>query len=778
VSGDGSARQMRDDRRRRASASTARLTVNCTPLLTHEVEGPTSGQTVEFASQFALTAAGGVLPAGFYSLRLNTRPTSVHAEELPQRLYIDYGEGLSHATSILLPPLRSGDCTGHISLSSPARRLHLHVLGGPLPTSMTRLELTRLGPKNPVVATLCRAWHLYRSNPRQLGAKVIRRLARPLQRAVPAPLRIVGSKVRRKLFRVAASSGYRLWREAFVTLDEHDRKRIAEELRSVRFKPLISVIMPTYNSPIALLREAVNSVRKQIYPHWELCVADDASRDPDVRRLLEEFRASDERIKVVYCARNGHISRATNEALQIATGEYVALFDHDDLLSEDALYEVVRELNENPSARLLYSDEDKVDEAGNQFEPYFKPAYSPDLLLSQNYISHLTVYETGLVREVGGMRPGYEGAQDYDLVLRVVERLTSDQIRHIPRVLYHWRATAGSTSTGAGAKPYATKAARRAVGEHLARIGANAEVVEAPGYPHYHRVVWKLPEPPPKVSILIPLRDNVGLLRACINSIRSRTKYPVFELVLVDNDSAQPETLTYLKQLEDSRAARILRFSGEFNYSAINNFGVGKCEGEVVVLLNSDVEVLNLTWLETLASHALRPEVGAVGAKLLYPDGSLQHAGLTLGVGGVASHAFSGSTPNNVGHFAHDALTRNVSAVTGACLATRKALYESVGGLDEHDLTVGYNDVDYCLRLMASGFRVVYDPSVELLHHESKTRGADLGGGKLERFLTEQATMRARWTASLNADPFYSPNLSLASTNHQPAWPPRRRSPC
>jgi GT2 family glycosyltransferase len=718
------------------------------------------------ASQFQLVPRNGPVPAGFYQIHIGVEKSAELSSELPQRLFFDYGVGLTNSDSILLPPLSSGGCTEVFKLDRPAHCFRLQFTGGLVNVADTKITMNRLVGLSSEFIQLRRLLWLYRSNPQAALSKVLKRLLRPFPRILPDWAVGKTSRILTKAFRAFNSRQYRRWIEQFDVLNDRGRTACRTHIERFERAPLISILMPTFNPPLKHLRSAIESVQSQLYENWELCIADDNSSDKRVLELLKEFELRDERIKIVFRSENGHISRATNSALELASGNYVALLDHDDVLSEDALYHVANELNQFPDARLLYSDEDKISETGKRFEPYFKPSYSPDLLLSQNYISHLGVYETKLLREIEGMRPDFEGAQDYDLLLRFIERISPDQIRHIPRVLYHWRTTRGSTSTGAAAKPYATLAARRAIQEHLDRTGERATAEAAPGYPHY-----------PKITILIPIRDRVALLDNCLRSIRDKSSYPNYELLIVDNDSHEEHTLTYLDKLEQSREALVLRYPGRFNYSGINNFGAGHASGEILVLLNNDVEVISPDWLEELAGQALRPEVGAVGARLLFPDGTIQHAGVTLGIGGVASHTLHGTSGHGAKHFGHANLIRNVSAVTGACLATRKSTFLEMGGLDQVDLTVGYNDTDYCMRVMQSGLRVLYTPYAELVHHESKSRGSDFAGPKLCRFLEEQAIVRARWPELLNNDPFYNPNLSLTSTDFDIAWPPRRSNP-
>lgn len=552
--------------------------------------------------------------------------------------------------------------------------------------------------------------------------------------------------------------------------------------------PRISVLMPVYNTPRKWLARAVESVIGQAYPHWQLCIADDASTQPHVRPLLEQYAAADPRIKVVFRERNGHISAASNSALELATGEWIALLDSDDELAPHALYEVAALLIARRDTDLVYSDEDKIDAGGRRREPYFKPDFQPDLFTGQNYVSHLAVYRAGILREIGGFRIGFEGSQDWDLTLRFVERTTPERIRHIPKVLYHWRAIVGSTAFRNTEKDYHAEPSRRALAEHFTRRGETVEIMPVSG--GHWRVKYARPAPAPLVSIIIPTRNSLDLIRRCIDSILEKTTYPNYEIVVIDNGSDDPATLEYLQQVErvdpnaleplgDERfhPVRVLRHPPPFNYSAINNFAVREARGAIIGLLNNDLEVINGDWLDEMASQAARPAIGCVGAKMYYPNDTIQHAGVVLGVGGVAGHAFRDFSREADGWFNRARLAQNYSAVTGACLVIRKPVYEEVGGLDEKDLAVAYNDIDFCLKVRAAGYRNLWTPFAEFYHHESASRGADDTHEKRERFRHESDTMFARWGRELKQDPAYNPNLTLELNDFSLAVPPRPWSP-
>ncbi|MDD2919833.1 glycosyltransferase family 2 protein [Rhodoferax sp.] len=563
---------------------------------------------------------------------------------------------------------------------------------------------------------------------------------------------------------------YAEWTLRYDTLTDDVRANLRARASSLASQPLISVIMPVYNPKPKWLTEAIESVRQQIYPHWELCIADDASTDPRVRTLLQRYTREDARIKLIVRAQNGHICAASNSALQLATGAWIALLDHDDLLREHALFWVADAINRHPEARLIYSDEDKIDPSGQRSDPYFKCDWNVDLFHSQNMISHLGVYDAPTVRAVGGFRPGLEGSQDYDLALRCIERMTPRQIHHIPRVLYHWRAHADSTALSGSAKPYAVLAGERALNEHFERqhTSARAEFAGC-GY----RVRYALPAALPLVSLIMPTKNALALLQPCVASLISKTSYANYELLIVDNGSDDPATLDYLDALKAEPRVRVLRDNCPFNYSALNNAAVSLARGELVALLNNDLEVISPDWLSEMVGLALQAGVGAVGARLWYPDNTLQHAGVVLGLDGVAGHAQKRLGRSAYGYFSRACLAQGFSAVTAACLVIRKAIYQEVGGLNETDLAVAFNDVDFCLRVREAGYRNVWTPFAELYHHESASRGHEDTPEKQARFNSEVQYMKQRWGELLLTDPAYNPNLTLIGTDFSLAWPPR-----
>ena len=567
---------------------------------------------------------------------------------------------------------------------------------------------------------------------------------------------------------------YRLW---WIWRFDRLRWREIRELRKATarlpYQPLLSVLMPVYNTDERWLRAAIESVQNQWYTNWELCVADDHSSDPRVGEVLRQIQSREPRLRLHFREINGHISAASNSALALASGEFIVLLDHDDVLPRHALAAVVHELNRHPDADIIYSDEDRLDEAGRRYDPYFKPDWNPELFYSQNLISHLGVFRTAMVRQVGGFREGVEGSQDYDMALRLVEQTGPDRIRHIPRVLYHWRAIRGSAALGVKEKSYATGAARLALEAHFTRTGVQATIEPAPTAPYYHRVRYALPEPRPHVTIIIPTRDRTDILSRCVQSVVSRSTYRTYDVVIVDNGSSGQESHAYFEGVRKNPCVSVVRFDEPFNFSRINNRAAAGARGPLLCFLNNDTEVISADWLEEMVSLAVREQVGAVGAMLYYPNNVMQHAGVVLGLGGIASHPHRGERRGTPGNYGRAALTQTMSAVTAACMVIRKSIFESVGGFDE-SLAVAYNDVDLCLRLGARGFRSIWTPFAELYHFESVSRGDDLQDDNRPRFLAESQAMRDRWQGLLNADPYYNPNLSLTRADLWLAYPPRQ----
>jgi len=552
------------------------------------------------------------------------------------------------------------------------------------------------------------------------------------------------------------AADYRIWRENNA-MTHARREKVREELKGFKDPPLISIVMPVYNPPEQYLRMAIDSVLKQIYPHWELCLADDCSTKPFVRALLEEYKARDPRIKVVYREKNGHISAASNSALELASGNYIALMDNDDEISEHALFKVAKAIVNDRSIDMIYSDEDKLDLNGMHTDPFFKPDWSPEYFLSCMYTCHLGVYRAALVKEVGGFRSEFDTAQDYDLVLRITAK--TKRIHHIPDILYHWRMLPTSTASGASAKPKAHRVAQRALESYLKTIGREGTVEAGPTH-GFHRVRFKIVGNP-KVSIVIPSAckrakvrgEDTWFLLKCVESIRQKSTYKNYEILVVDNNDMSAELEHALKPYN----IRKIPYTAPFNLASKMNLGAEKAEGSQVVFMNDDVEIITPDWMEAMLEFSQQEGVGAVGLRLFFPDGRLQHCGVTI-LKGNPGHPFYGYEDSQTGYFFSTAVHRNYSAVTGACMMTRADVFKSVGGFSKH-FPLNYNDVDYCLKIAEAGLRTVYTPYAEHFHHESVSKSG-CSPEELQAF-------KDCWLKKFPRDPFYNDNLSMSECDYR-----------
>lgn len=555
---------------------------------------------------------------------------------------------------------------------------------------------------------------------------------------------------------------YDLWVQHH-RLTDHDIMEIRNNSKAFRIKPLISIIVPVYNVDQVWLEKAIDSVRNQLYDNWELCLCDDCSPKAHVREVLKRYAGLDKRIKILLKEKNEGIAVTSNAAFSLATGDYVGLLDHDDELSIDALYENVKVINEVPGVGLIYSDEDKLDMQGNRVDPFFKPDFSPELICSQNYICHFSVIARSILDEIGGFREGFDGSQDHDLVLRVIEK--AQKVHHIPKILYHWRKIPGSTAAVYDSKSYAWEAGRKAVEEFLVRSGVRA-TVSLGRYQGSYRVRREIIDEP-LVSVIIPFKDKSDILKTCIDSIIKKSTYKKFEILGVSNNSSEKETFSLMRSLsEQDQRIQFVEYNVPFNFAAICNHAVDLAKGDYVVLLNNDTEVISPEWLESLLEQAQNPDVGAVGGKLYYPDYRVQHAGIVIGMAGVAGHPHHFFHKDDVGYYARPHVIHNVSAVTGACMMVRKQLYLAVGGMDSEQFAIAYNDVDFCLKLLRKGYRNVFTPYSEMFHHESLSRGYEDTPEKLERLTRESEAFRRKWHDLLEkGDPYYSPHLTLAGEN-------------
>ncbi len=594
------------------------------------------------------------------------------------------------------------------------------------------------------------------------GRRILRKFLAKVFRALyllteERPVRILVGDEQQQAMAVQSGDPYHQWMARHFARPS-DLREYADLVQGFAHRPLISVVMPVYDPPVPLLDAAIRSVVDQVYPDWELCIADDRSPDPAVRRCLERWRQADGRIRVVFRNENGHIARASNSALELATGEFTALMDHDDVLAPDALFHVVKRMQRDRSVDLLYTDEDKVDELGRHSEPHFKPQWSPEHLLSRNYFGHLVVVRTALLRAVGGFRAGFEGSQDYDVLLRVTER--TDRIVHVPRVLYHWRIHAGSAARSEEVKPYAYDAAKRALTEALERRGEPAEVAFLEGFRGYGiRFTAPLHG---RVSVVIPTKDKADILRTCLRSLFALTDHPDFEVIVISNNSREDALFELLDDTaaRESGRFRWYRHDAPFNFSGLMNFAASKATGQHICYLNNDTEVIHADWLRLMHSWSQRPGTGAVGVKLLYPNGTIQHAGVVIGLGGVAGHTFVGYHKDGPGYFNYINTINNYSAVTAACMMVERAKLDRVGGWDEA-FSVEYNGVDLGRRVRDSGVRNVYLPHVSVYHDEALARGhPHMTRESYERHLREVALFRERWHAYVEDDPSYNPNLS------------------
>lgn len=524
---------------------------------------------------------------------------------------------------------------------------------------------------------------------------------------------------------------------------------------------VISVLVPAYRTPEVFLKQMMESVLLQTYPYLELCIADGSGTDDSVEKVVKEYQKKDPRVRYRRLEKNEGIAGNTNAAIEMASGEYLALFDHDDLLSLNALFEVASAI-EKEKADVIYTDEDKVtSDLKEYFQPHFKPDFNPDLLCANNYICHLFVVKRSLALKLGGQDPAYDGAQDYDFIFRCTEN--AEKIVHVAKILYHWRVHQASTADNPSSKLYAFDAGKRAIEAHLARIGAKAEVSHTKDLGFY-RVKYQV-QGNPLVSIVIPNKDEKETLKKCLESIWKKTSYSNYEIILVENNSTTQEIRDYYKELDGKERVRVVCWDKEFNYSAINNFGISHAKGEYILCLNNDITVISPDWMEELLANCQRPEVGIVGARLYYPDNTIQHAGIVLGMGGCAGSLFVGLARSRGGYLHKAALQQDLSAVTAACFMVKKEVFEKAGGFEEK-LAVAFNDVDFCLKVRHAGYLVVYDPYAELYHHESKTRGYENTEAKKRRFQEEIEYMRCHWMPDILRDPYYNENLSLKASDY------------
>lgn len=672
------------------------------------------------------------------------------------KLYIDTGKGFNETETVCLPYKKSVATSRLFYLESPLLALRFDPLEKAAGFSINQFEISPLEESQIEAILLARIQQEHHNYCDMDLTKIKEIIASENGLSVQQLMDLYNET----FIYSQPSLDYEEWIETVEVPSLPNKAEVSAILAMMTEPPIISVVMPVYNTAEIYLRACIDSVIAQSYPHWELCIADDKSPKEHVQRVLREYETKDPRIKVVYRQQNGHISAASNSALEIAQGDFIALLDHDDALPEHALLFMAQAINEQPETQIIYSDEDKLDGRGERFDPHFKSDWNPDLFFSQNYVSHLGVYRRNLLQQIGGFRLGVEGSQDQDLLLRCLPYVQAGQIVHIPRVLYHWRTVEGSTALASDEKSYTTDAGIKALRDYFATQQTGVEVGTGL-VPNTYRVRYPIPEPAPLVSLLIPIRDRRSLTETAVRSILEKSTYSNYEIIILDNGSIEAETLEFFSQIqqEDSRV-KVLAYDYPFNYSAINNFGARHAKGTVIGLINNDIEVINPEWLTEMVSQCLRPEIGCVGAKLYYSNDTLQHAGVILSLGGVAGHSHKHFPRNHPGYFHRLSLVQTLSAVTAACLLIRKEIFEHVNGLDEENLHVAFNDVDFCLKVREAGYRNLWTPYAELYHYESISRGAEDSPEKIARFAREVNFMKSKWGKHLELDPFYSPNLS------------------
>lgn len=553
---------------------------------------------------------------------------------------------------------------------------------------------------------------------------------------------------------------YGPWYAAYVPDEEALEK---QRKHKFNYAPLISIAVPAYQTPVEFLKQMIESLISQTYTGWELCIANASPDNEEMQRVLADYSAKDVRVRFCSLKENLGIAENTNRAFAMAKGEFMGLLDHDDLLAPNALYEIVNTLQDHPQADALYTDEDKVTtDLDEHFQPHLKSDFNLDLLRSNNYICHFFVVRKSIVEKAGGFRKEFDGAQDYDFIFRCTEN--AREVLHVPEILYHWRTHKASTADNPASKMYAFEAGKRVIEAHLERTGTKGTVSHTQDLGFY-RVKYPV-QGEPLVSVIIPNKDEKETLQTCLESLKKNTSYQNFEIIIIENNSTTGEIFKYYKELSRDQQIHLLRWGKEFNYSAINNFGVAHARGEYLLFLNNDVKSIEPDWMEEMLGVCQRPEVGGVGAKLIYPDNTIQHAGCVIGMGGIAGHMFVDMPADRTGYLHKASLLQDMSAVTAACLMMKKEVFEQAGGFTE-ELAVAFNDVDLCLKVRKNNHLIVYDPYAKLYHMESKTRGAEDSKEKVRRFQTEIEYMRCHWMDILkNGDPYYNKNLSLTKWNY------------
>lgn len=731
------------------------------------------GGRARFTADFA--ALQGPLPAGWYEL--HGFMEAVKGEVVAPGLHPQYvGDSIPHDAELSLP---EPDASGHIStllmFFEDVQSLAFYPGIQPMQFRMHGFRLRRvsqLRALHVMLAGRCRGRH----KPGYVG-RMVAWVRDALRLGVTCATGALYDKYRECLRRPDISD-YDVWTHRYDVIGPAELAILKRQRQALAGRgPLISVLLPVHGVPELSLRRCLESVLGQIYGRWELRIVDDGLSTPDAAKMLAEYTRRDERIQVTKLDRHECPGKLLNTALAAACGEFIVLLGATDKLRPHSLLRVAETVAAHSEVVVVYSDEDKVDADGQRYDPEFKPDWNPDLLYGRNYFGHLTSIRARLAREVGGFRIGFDGSEDYDLILRCIEAIPAEQIHHIPEILYHARTPSAGAMTPDSGAAAPVDAGRRALEDHFERSGIQAEV-HTGGMPRsFYRVRWPLPKPAPGVSLIVPTRDRVDLLRTCVESIFSRSTYTNFELVIVDNQSSDPEARDYLHGLGRREQVRVLHYDAPFNYAAINNWAARQCSAPLLGLVNNDIEVITPDWLEEMASLGMRPNTGAVGAMLYYPNDTIQHAGVILGSNGSAGHVYSAMPRGHHGHGGRALVTQNFSAVTAACLLVRRKVFDAVGGLDER-YAVAFNDVDFCLRVRACGYRNVWTPFAEMYHHESATRGDDVTPEKKALFMQEVRLLQEQWGDVQREDPAYNPNLTLYGHSFDLARPPRLTGGC
>lgn len=719
-----------------------------------------------------------VLKAGWFRIKLVMR--SEH-DQINAKLYFNYGSGFCEADTVSLPYYNNGIFVRLFYVTQDVKDIRFdpqEVKGNFI---VELLHIDRIDDKQ-ATALMLEHLHNQEQYPEDTQIEDIwNDIVLKAQQEHSEPIKELLGLYNDTFVVRLNFNDYKNWVKYYDTIKDVDRVEMLAHISTFNVHPFISVIMPTYNTPEKFLRKAIESIRYQIYPYWELCIADDASTAQHVRCVLEEYAQKDSRIKVFFRKQNGNISAASNSALELATGEYIALVDHDDEISEHALYMVAECINKyGNDVDIIYSDEDKINQDGERYDPYFKTKWNRYFIYSQNFVAHLGVYRKSIVKDIGGFRVGYEGSQDYDLLLRVLEKTSEDRIKHIPFVLYHWRNFPKNITFSSTQHHISDQSAYHALNEFFSRANERVLLTESNSVKGCWNQLFEL-YLQPSVTIIIPTKDNLEILRTCIDSLIFNTDYQgELEVIIVDNFSKKIETFEYYKAIKNLNAPFrlvVMYDKGEFNYSRLNNMAVSQASGDIIVFLNNDVKTINKNWLKRMVSIATREDVGVVGAKLLYDNNTVQHVGVTLGIYGIASHPFRGIPSDQNIYFGFPNLLREVSSVTAACMGVKKSLFLKVGGFDETLFPISYNDVDLSLKLLALGYKNIFDPMIRLYHFESRSRGADDSLAKIMQHRRASKNMILKYGSLLKNDYYYSPNLSLENENFEISFPPRIAKP-